>query len=202
MNPDQTFQTVLIAGCLIVGPIVFYHRLKSLTAHDKLDRRQEGLFILATLRPIALAFWLSLIAYMVNPSWMAWSHLAVPAWLRWIGAVVWAAAGGLLFWTLRSLGGNLTDTVVTRKAHTLITHGPYRWVRHPFYDSAALLVVASSLMTANWFLLLTGGLALVLIVVRTRTEEENLASRFGDVYRAYTAQTGRFLPRIRNRRGA
>jgi hypothetical protein len=31
---DQTFQTVLIASCLIVGPIVFYHRLKSLTAND------------------------------------------------------------------------------------------------------------------------------------------------------------------------
>jgi protein-S-isoprenylcysteine O-methyltransferase Ste14 len=200
MNQDQTFQIVLIASCLIVGPIVFYHRLKSLTADDKLDRRQEGLFILATLRPIALAFWLGLIAYMVNPSWMAWSGLALPAWLRWTGTGAWAAAGVLLFWTLRSLGSNLTDTVVTRKAHTLITHGPYRWVRHPFYDSAALLVVASSLMAANWFLLVTGGTVLVLLVVRTRTEEDNLAGRFGDVYRAYTAQTGRFLPRIRTNR--
>jgi protein-S-isoprenylcysteine O-methyltransferase Ste14 len=27
----------------------------------------------------------------------------------------------------------LTDTLVTRREHTLITHGPYRWVRHPFY---------------------------------------------------------------------
>jgi protein-S-isoprenylcysteine O-methyltransferase Ste14 len=57
-------------------------------------------------------------------------------------------------------------------------------------------------MAANWFLLLTGGLVLVLLVVRTRTEEENLAGRFGNVYRSYTAQTGRFLPRIRtSRRG-
>lgn len=108
----------------------------------------------------------------------------------------------MLFWTLRSLGSNLTDTVVTRKEHTLIMRGPYRWVRHPFYDSAALLVVASSLMAANWFVLLTGGLSLILLVLRTRTEEENLERRFGHAYQGYTAQTGRFLPKIRtNRRG-
>src|SRR5262249_45603738 len=120
MNQDQTFQTVLIASCLIVVPIALYHRLKSRVAGDTLDRRQEGLFILATLRPIGLAFWLALVAYMVNPSWMAWSALAVPTWLRWTGTGAWAAAGGLLFWTLRSLGNNLTDTVGRRKKHRLV----------------------------------------------------------------------------------
>lgn len=33
--------------------------------------------------------------------------------------------GGLLIWTLRTLGANLTDTVITRKEHTLVTSGPY-----------------------------------------------------------------------------
>jgi protein-S-isoprenylcysteine O-methyltransferase Ste14 len=94
--------------------------------------------------------------------------MPLPAWLRWTGVGIFALAGGLLFWTFRSLGSNLTDTVVTRRAHTLVTHGPYRWVRHPFYDCAALLIVASSLVVSNWFLLLTGGLVLVLLVVRTR----------------------------------
>ena len=105
-------------------------------------------------------------------------------------------AGGLLIWTLRSLGKNLTDTVVTRRAHTLVTSGPYRWVRHPFYDALALAVLANSLAAANWFLFLSGGLLFVLIIVRTRTEEEKLVARFGDAYRAYVEQTGRFLPRL------
>ena len=35
-----------------------------------------------------------------------------------------------------------------------------------------------------------------LMVVRTRTEEENLVARFGDSYRAYMKRTGRFLPGI------
>ena len=112
-----------------------------------------------------------------------------------------ATACGLLVWTFRCLGKNLTDTVVvTRQKHSLVIHGPYRWVRHPFYDSAALLMVAVSLIAANWFLLLTGGLAFVLLVVRTRTEEEKLLARFGEAYRAYMKRTGRFLPRVRANR--
>ena len=202
MNQDLTFRTVLIVAVLVFSPMVGYHRLKARTG-EKLDRRQEGLFILATLRPVGLVFILGLIAYMVDPSWMAWSSVPLPDWLRWTGAGAFALSWGLLFWTLRGLGTNLTDTVVTRRAHALVTGGPYRWVRHPFYDSVALLVLAYALMAANWFLLLTGGLAFVLMIVRTRTEEEKLLARFGDSYRAYRDRTGRFLPKTRTtRRGA
>jgi protein-S-isoprenylcysteine O-methyltransferase Ste14 len=196
MNHDQTFSTVLLIGFLVVLPIAAYYRLKSQATGEKLDRWQEGLFMLATLRPAGLALWLGLIAYMINPSWMAWSSVPLPTWLRWTGVGIFALAGGLLFWTFRSLGSNLTDTVVTRRAHTLVTHGPYRWVRHPFYDCAALLVVATSLVASNWFLMMTGGLVLVLLVVRTRTEEEKLLARFGDAYRRYSERTGRFLPNL------
>ena len=58
-----------------------------------------------------------------------------------------------------------------------------------------LLILASSLMAANWFLLVTGSLVVLLIVMRTRTEEAHLLARFGDAYRIYTTKTGRFVPR-------
>jgi protein-S-isoprenylcysteine O-methyltransferase Ste14 len=60
----------------------------------------------------------------------------------------------------------------------------------------ALCIVATSLIAANWFILLSGALAFALIVVRTRTEEEQLLARFGDSYRTYMQRTGRFLPRV------
>jgi protein-S-isoprenylcysteine O-methyltransferase Ste14 len=199
---DQPFRAVLIAVFLVVLPIGIYHRLKSEATREKLDRRQEGLFILATLRPLGAAFWLGLIAWMINPGWMAWSSVFLPVWVRWTGVGLVIVACGLLVWTFRSLGTNLTDTVVTRKTHTLVLHGPYRWIRHPFYDTAALLALASSLIAANWFLFVSGVLLFCLLVLRTKTEEENLVARFGDSYRTYMARTGRFLPRIgANRRG-
>ena len=196
MSDDHVFRTILIVVFVVVLPVGIYHRIKSQATRETLDRRQEGLFILATLRPLGAAFWLALIAWMIDPGWMAWSSASLPLWARWTGVVVIAIACGLLIWTFRCLGTNLTDTVVTRQHHTLVSHGPYRWVRHPFYDSAALLTVALSLVTANWFLLATGVVLLCLLIVRTRTEEEHLVARFGDTYRTYMERTGRFLPRI------
>lgn len=172
------------------------HRLKSQATRETLDRRQEGLFILATLRPLGAAYWLGLIAWMVDPGWMAWSSVPLPVWMRWAGAAPLTISCGLLVWTFRCLGTNLTDTVVTRREHTLVLHGPYRWVRHPFYDSAALLIVAIALIAANWFLFVTGVALLCLLIIRTRTEEEHLVARFGDAYRRYMDRTGRFLPGI------
>lgn len=194
MNQDATFRMALIISFLAVFSVTLYHRIKAAT-QERLDRRQEGLFILATLRPAALIFWLGVFAYMIDPAWMAWSSVSLPVWLRWTGVSISATATALLGWTLRSLGTNLTDTVVTRQSHTMVTRGPYQWIRHPFYVSVALLIVAISLTTANWFLLLTGVVVVGLLVVRTRTEEEKLVARFDEAYRMYMLQTGRFLPR-------
>ncbi len=144
MDQDHTFRVVLAVGALIIFPIMAYHRLKSRTG-ETLDRWQEGRFILFTLRPVGVASMLGLLAFMLNPSWMAWSSVALPEWLRWTGVGLGVLAVGLLVSTLRSLGPNLTDTVVTRKAHRLVTRGPYRWVRHPFYDAVGLTVLANSL---------------------------------------------------------
>ena len=103
--------------------------------------------------------------------------------------------GGLLMWTFQSLGRNITDTVVTRRDHVLVTSGPYRYVRHPFYLASALAFLANALATANWFIGLMGALSMSLLVARTSIEERHLVERFGDQYRQYIQNTGRFFPR-------
>ena len=99
MNHDQTLRAVLFVVFLVVLPIGIYHRLQSQATRETLDRRQEGLFILATLRPMGAAFWIGLIAWMVDPGWMEWSSVSLPIWLRWTGVGVIAIACGLLVWT-------------------------------------------------------------------------------------------------------
>jgi protein-S-isoprenylcysteine O-methyltransferase Ste14 len=192
---EGTFRWILVAGFALLVPVGIWHRFRAQASGEKLDRRQEGWFILLTLRPIGLLRMAGLIAYLIKPHWMAWAALPLPRWLRWFGVALGVVAGLLLTWTFRTLGRNLTDTVVTRREHTLVTCGPYRWVRHPFYVSAALAFTADTLATANAFLGATGALLLILLVMRTRTEEANLIARFGDGYRDYMRRTGRFLPR-------
>jgi protein-S-isoprenylcysteine O-methyltransferase Ste14 len=196
MGDDHTFRIILAVGMLVFMPIGIYRRVRSQATGETLDRRQEGWLILLTLRPLGIAMMLGVIAFVVSPASMAWSSVPLPAWMRWTGVAIGAIAGVLLTWTSSSLGENLTDTVVTRRKHTLVTTGPYAWVRHPFYTSAAVAIVANSLVTANWFVFITGCLTFALLVIRCRTEEENLIARFGDAYRAYARRTGRFVPRF------
>jgi len=193
---DGLFRWVMVAGFVAVVAVTAPHRVRAGT-NEKLDRRKEGVFMLATLRPAGAALWLAIIAYMIRPSSMAWSSLPLPVWLRWTGAFFSALSVALLMWTLPALGRNLTDTVVTRKEHTLVTRGPYRWIRHPFYVAMALVIFGSALVAANWFIFLTAIIVFALLAIRSRVEEEQLAARFGDAYLDYRRRTGRFLPKLR-----
>jgi protein-S-isoprenylcysteine O-methyltransferase Ste14 len=197
MGKDDTFRMLLLLGLIFLLPIAAaYYRVISQPTGEKLDRRQEGLFILLTLRPLGFAMMAGLIAFIIDPTWMAWSSVPVPIWMRWMGVGLSVIAGVLLTWTLGTLGKNLTDTVATRREHTLVTTGPYRHIRHPFYSAVALAVVANSIIAGNWFLLLTGSLVFTLLAFRCAREEENLVSTFGDRYRRYMHHTGRFFPRF------
>ena len=55
MTDDQTFRLILILELAAELPVGIYHRVRSQASGEKLDRRQEGVFILLTLRPIGLA---------------------------------------------------------------------------------------------------------------------------------------------------
>jgi protein-S-isoprenylcysteine O-methyltransferase Ste14 len=195
---DDLARIILLVGFAVVAPVGIYHRLRSRT-DERLDRRQEGWLILLSLRPLALACMVGLAAFLIEPSWMAWASVRLPNLVRWIGVVFGIVAGGLLTWTFQSLGHNLTDTVVTRHNATLITHGPYRWVRHPFYLACGMAVIANALITANSYLAITGIAVFLAIVARTSIEESKLIDRFGHEYVEYMRHTGRFLPRIRRR---
>jgi protein-S-isoprenylcysteine O-methyltransferase Ste14 len=197
MSTESTFRAIAVASIAFGVPIGLYHRIKSQATREPLDRTEEGIPLMVALRLCGLLAWVLFAAYLINPAWVSWCSLTLPAWLRWFGAAIALfVAPPLLFWTFHSLGKNLTDTVVTRREHTLVTHGPYRWVRHPFYGVVFLWGLSLSLVTANWLLALFGITAVTLLVIRTRIEEAKLTERFGDEYRAYARRTGKFFPRF------
>ena len=194
MTNDQARLILLfsIAGGM---PIGIYHRLRARTG-ERLDRLQEGWPILLSLRPLGAAFVVGLAAFLIKPSSMAWASLHLPNWARWTGIGFSAAAIVLVTWMFHTLGHNLTDTVVARRDATLITSGPYYWVRHPMYLALALGVIGNALIADSGYLAIVGTAAFLVVVARTRIEERNLVACFGRDYEAYMKTTGRFLPRI------
>lgn len=187
-----------IAAVLVNFALVAVYRRKAQRG-ERFSLKEEGAWIAIPLRLFGLAVLAYIVTYMVAPGVLAWSLADVPAWLRWIGAV--AALGlvpPLLSWAQRSLGRNVTTTVITREHHELVTHGPYRFVRHPLYTLGMLLYGSLALLIGSWFLgaMLAAGFGVVLL--RLPKEEAMLVERFGDAYREYMRVTPKFVPRLRH----
>lgn len=109
---------------------------------------------------------------------------------------------GLMMWTMLALGSNYRGAMGLHPNHKLVTHGPYRFVRHPMNVVFPMVSIVLFLMSANWVI---GAGALIVIgtvsIVRTPIEEAQLIERFGEEYRAYMRRTERFFPRFRRRHG-
>jgi protein-S-isoprenylcysteine O-methyltransferase Ste14 len=194
MHSEDYFRFALL---IVFGPtmsVAVYHRWQARSG-EQLSRREEGIALAIVLRLSGLCLWLAILTYLVNPEWMQFSSMAIPAWLRWSGFGVGVVCWFLMYWALSNLGRNLTDTVVRRSHATLVTTGPYRWVRHPFYTTVGLLLLSATAITANWLIGLLSMIVLTLLVVRTKKEEQQMLAGFED-YRGYMATTGRFFPRI------
>jgi protein-S-isoprenylcysteine O-methyltransferase Ste14 len=99
------------------------------------------------------------------------------------------AVGGAV--TLRA---NYSSTVLIREGHELVDRGLYRFVRHPIYLGALLVVLGLPLATSSWIALPPMLLLIPLILYRIRIEERLLLEEFGEEYRSYMRRTRRLVP--------
>ena len=171
------------------------YRLRAQRIGGPVSRRAEGVPLMIALRLSALAVFVLLVWWLVAPGAPVLFAATIPMPVRYAGAgMAWA---GLLlqWWVFHSLGLNLTDTVTVREKATLVSHGPYRWIRHPLYTVATLLMIGLTLVAASLSMLIAGAAWFAMIRMRTPIEEAKLIERFGDSYREYMRRTGGFLPR-------
>ena len=117
---------LVLVSCLAIST---FHRLRARRSGQAIPRRAEGAFALAARTIVGVPLFWDLL-YIANPAWMSWASIALPVGLRWAGAVLGVVLIPAMVWVFRSLGRNVSETVLTKTDHTLVTHGPYRWVRH------------------------------------------------------------------------
>jgi len=196
MTHETPYRIALLVILGVTAVIGGFHRWQAAKSGEKISHKTEGYLFATILRLAGLALWLSVLAYLISPRVVAFAALPLPSWLRWCGAGAGLLGSALMLWTMSTLGKNLTDTVIVRTDATLVTHGPYRWVRHPFYVTAAVLMASVTVLTANWLIGLASAIVLAFLAVRTPREEQMLIEHFGDDYRRYMLKTGRFIPRL------
>jgi protein-S-isoprenylcysteine O-methyltransferase Ste14 len=102
-----------------------------------------------------------------------WS--SVPAWLQAPGALGVFVACYIGYLTLRENTFAAPVVKIQReRAHTVITSGPYRFVRHPMYAGMIFYLFFTPLLLGSWWGLLWGCLLLGLFAVRIQIEEGTL----------------------------
>ena len=89
-----------------------------------------------------------------------------------------------------------TVRIQTDRNHTVITAGPYRFVRHPGYVDAMLWCITTPMITRSAVGLIPAVIAAAVLVVRTALEDRTLQKEL-EGYVEYTEKTRyRLLPGI------
>jgi protein-S-isoprenylcysteine O-methyltransferase Ste14 len=194
MISESAFRLVLAVFVVIdLSVPAYFRRRAGASSCWAAQLKRGGLFVPERL--LTFVLYCGLLAYIISPRWMAWSQTHLPGGIRVLGVLLAGLALAWMVWAFRHLRSNLFGP--RAGLHTLVTTGPYRWIRHPLYSGWAALLAGYSLLTANWFVALVWLAALTAVVRRTPSEEAHLLQQFGEAYRDYAARTGRFLPRLR-----
>ena len=121
----------------------------------------------------------------------------VATWLQVVGGVLYALGWALHLW---AMAANRYHALVVRiqadRGQTVVTGGPYRFVRHPSYVGAVLQAISAPLLLGSVWALIPGVLGGLLMVLRTVLEDRMLQREL-DGYQEYAAHVRyRLLPGV------
>jgi protein-S-isoprenylcysteine O-methyltransferase Ste14 len=135
-----------------------------------------------------------LVAYSVLWQGHFWTR-PLPLWRTTVSLLLFTLASVLSWTSSRALAGQLRVDAALGADHHLVRSGPYALVRNPIYTSMLFLLGATAVLITPWQLfLISMAFFLLGTEIRVRTEEELLASRFGEEFRNYRSKVRAYIP--------
>ena len=129
---------------------------------------------------------LSILYLLISGNLLSWSPIVIAGQLLAILLAVWAR---------RTFSAAQFSIHAEPIKSSLLSAGPYRFIRHPMYAAALLLLWTSILGHVSPLNAGIGLLVTAVIFVRMITEEQLLQSYYPD-YGAYAGRTKRIIPFI------
>jgi len=183
------FSLVITLWLLRFNPELLAERLTGIGRSDQ--KTWDKVFLALTV--VAFSGWLALMG--LDAVRFRWSQL--PTWLHTIGALLLLASFYIFYLTFRE-NAYLSPAVrvQTERGQTVVSTGPYRYVRHPLYAGLIPFALGTALLLGSWYGIL-GGVLLIVMVARRAVQEERVLCEELDGYRAYMRRVRyRFVPYI------
>lgn len=197
MNTEILFRLIYFVVFITTIFISAYYRRKARIQGGTIHRSQEGLMILIGRLLLAGTVLFFILPYPFYPDFVDWSSITTPFWIRWIGVIVALTCPLLSFWLFRNIGSNISETVLTKQNHQLVTSGPYKYIRHPLYTTGIILILSLGAISGNWVLLFLAPLtSMIFRFIVIPKEEQKLVERFGEQYITYRHTTGALFPKF------
>lgn len=198
VHPQDYALLPLVSRILValawVGFVVFFAFVKRPGGEAAVQRERAATIGIA-LQMIAFA-----VVWMIQrPLPRAASPLGTPEIVRdLIAPALSIASVWLGLAAVRILGREWSYAARLLEGHRLVVQGPYRLVRHPIYSAMLGKLLAANFAFGHW-LGLAAAVPIFLIgtVIRIRSEERLLRSRFGDEYEAYARRVPALVPGLR-----
>ena len=190
------FWSTMFIGTVIHG--VIQHQTGTVERNDEATRRHvaanEG------------EEWVMLCSFMIwFFSFAAGCLLWVAAGVRWVhpvqmwqvqllGSAILVGCALLFIRAHIDMGENWSPEAEQKARHQLVTHGTFRWARHPIYAVFLWAFVGTLLATLNWLIALCVFGAVLMVLRRIETEERILISLFGSQYTEYRRRVSALGP--------
>jgi protein-S-isoprenylcysteine O-methyltransferase len=116
--------------------------------------------------------------------------------LQYSGVLLLLLGCGFAVWARFVLGRNWSGIVTVKEDHTLITRGPYAWVRHPIYTGILLALLGTAVAVGRVINLVELPVVAFAFWLKLRTEEKFMHETFGEQYTAYRQQVKALIPHV------
>lgn len=154
-------------------------------------------------RLLWLGWMLVVLGWILQPLWLrgtgSWTALpwveerAIPSAM---GAALIVLGYAATLWCYAAMGAAWRIGIDQKGTSKLVRTGPYRTIRHPIYGFQMTMLAGAVLLLPTWTSLAILAIHYLCATIKAVDEERHLLGVFGEEYRDYMRQTGRFGPRF------
>ncbi len=152
-----------------------------------LQKLPPNLSVVILILVIASVFQLGTLDYSKYPEFQT---------IRIAGLIVYIISSWFQIWAYKTMGDNYSNEIVIMKNHKLVTGGPFKLIRHPYYLGQIFADLGAVAALLSYTVLILIIIEIPLLVMRSLFEDKLLIKHFKEEFATYKKKTGLLLPFI------